>query len=211
MSRQSSAIKIFKVSSKGLVDAIIYEDLSPKNFDDYNNLWKPELKKANIKARDLKSKGNEHFFAEDEEWDWNGKVKSIQHESLSYLHYAIECEDLTQGMMQLNLTQHRSKANAALEVVYVEYLSTAPWNRETIKNPPSFRAVGTVLIAQAIGASIDQGFKGRLGLHSLPMAHDWYVKLGFKNYGSDEDAKGLDYFELDEESAKKILEKLAKN
>jgi hypothetical protein len=210
MSRPSQKVKLIKVSTGKLVEAVLYEGIDGKNLQDYEKLWKPMMAEANLRARELKAEGKEYVFVEDEHWNWRNKLVKTEFDSLSYEHFVIECDGRTQGLLQLNLTLHRSIKNSSLELVYVDYVSTAPWNRERIADPIEFRAVGTILIAQAIGSSINQGFKGRLGLHSLPSAAGWYKKMGFTSYGKDENAHGLEYFELDETSAQKILKTLEK-
>lgn len=39
---------------------------------------------------------------------------------------------------------------------------------------PRLRGVGTALVTAAVALSEDEGFKGRIGLHSLPQAEDFY-------------------------------------
>ena len=66
-----------------------------------------------------------------------------------------------------------------LNLLYVEYLSTAPWNRYAIKNKPKFRGIGTILLMQAVFESYNEGFHGRIGLHSLSRAEKFYKNFGY--------------------------------
>jgi hypothetical protein len=44
------------------------------------------------------------------------------------------------------------------------------------------------------------GFKGRIGLHSLPQSEPWYQKIGFTDVGPDP-TKKMRYFEMTEVQA----------
>jgi hypothetical protein len=66
--------------------------------------------------------------------------------------------------------------------------------------------VGSVLLAAAIQLSIDEEFLGRLGLHSLPQADDWYRKCRMTDLGPDPSEKqNLRYFEMTPEQAQAFL------
>jgi hypothetical protein len=71
----------------------------------------------------------------------------------------------------------------------------APWNRVKIQNPPRYRNVGTSLLNFARIRSLDLGYKGRIGLHSLPDAVQFYDKQKMQNLGEDEDYDNFVYFE----------------
>jgi hypothetical protein len=84
------------------------------------------------------------------------------------------------------------------DLVYIEFLENAPWNRsELLFRPTKFRGVGTLLMVAAIQLSIEQGFKGRVGLHALPQSEEWYrQKCGMTDMGTDQRVQGLRYFEM---------------
>ena len=50
------------------------------------------------------------------------------------------------------------------------YLSRYKFLMKALGKRPQFDAVGTRLIEAAVRKSIEEGFKGRVGLHSLPGA-----------------------------------------
>lgn len=58
----------------------------------------------------------------------------------------------------------------------------------------------------AIAVSEDEGFKGRLGLHSLPQADDFYRKIGMTDLGQDAAYQNLRYFEMTSEQARAFFE-----
>jgi len=55
--------------------------------------------------------------------------------------------------------------------------------------------------------SEDEGFKGRLGLHSLPQADNFYRKIGMTDLGQDASYQNLRYFEMTSEQARAFFEK----
>jgi hypothetical protein len=50
-------------------------------------------------------------------------------------------------------------------------------------------------VGTAISLSVDLGFEGRLGLHSLPQSEDWYRKAGLTEVEFDK-PKRMRYFEM---------------
>jgi hypothetical protein len=208
VNRDSSPVKLHNRHSGCLVDAILYEGISADNLQEYNDVWAPKFLEALERARELLRQGKSvDHPVEDKHWDWSKKVLKTQG-SLAHKHYVIECEDKTQGMMQLEMSLHRSRIESGQHMVYIDYLSVAPWNRKTIETNPRFKLVGTVLLGQAIGTSDDEGFFGRIGLHSLPSAADWYRNIiGMKSFGMDSMYENLEYFEMSKSDAQKFLNK----
>ena len=86
-----------------------------------------------------------------------------------------------------------------LPLLYVEYLATAPKNR--VPGLHRFSGVGTALLVEAILESSRAGFSGRIGLHSLPQADEFYRCCGFTGLGGDPAVQNLHYFEMRPESA----------
>lgn len=130
-------------------------------------------------------------------WRWERKVLASAH-LLSYPTMGIEYEGQVQGLMML-LTDGgfgRLPEQAGQPLVYVHFLATAPWNLGAVVARPRFRGVGTVLLRAAVETSIDLGFKGRLGLHSLPQSETWYDRLGMICLGTDSSKQNLKYYEM---------------
>ncbi|GAB1544642.1 hypothetical protein NUACC21_73180 [Scytonema sp. NUACC21] len=55
-----------------------------------------------------------------------------------------------------------------------------------------FKGVGTALLRFARLLSVELGYEGRVGLHSLPGAERFYEKQGMLDYGSEEDYDNLE-------------------
>lgn len=111
--------------------------------------------------------------------------------------------------MLLNNTKFsRLPEQRGQEVVYIEFLATVPWNRKEICNPRRFAGVGTILIEIAVELSLNYEFGGRIGLHSLPNAVEFYRNtLQMTELGPDTDPQhqNLIYFEMTSKQASRFL------
>ena len=93
------------------------------------------------------------------------------------------------------------------QLVYVDYLEAAPWNVRPLTDKPRLSGVGVVLMRAAVQLSIDEGFRGRLGLHSLPQAEEFYRdKCGMRFLENDPHYEDLPYYEFSRKSAKTFVE-----
>lgn len=127
-------------------------------------------------------------------WNWSYKLRLSQNNE-RYEAYAIELDELLQGVILLETQWHRSWLSERSRLVYVEYLSSAPWNRRPIEDPPYLRHVGQALLRVARQRSVELGYAGRVGLHSIPGSEGFYERLNMMNNGADPDKEGLVYFE----------------
>ena len=183
----NKTVKLLHVLEQRVVDADIL-DLSIKHLTDFDTFWKPRLQPS---------------AEQDRHWDWVNKYLKLT--TPNYERYALECETITQGLMLLELDFHRSRLEPGKSLIYIDYLVTAPWNRPSIQNPPLYKGVGSSLFSFAIKRSLDIGYKGRLGLHALPLAEKYYLKLGMDDFGSDSEKQDLKYFELTSGKALEII------
>ena len=207
MTRNQIPIKLTNGITGQLVNAILYEGISDKNLIDYEKKWLPILNKARQQYIAERQRGGNAPCVEDAHWDWSRKV-NLTRSLLSHRHFAVERAGMTQGLMQLELAIHRSRIESGQHLVYVDLISVAPWNRKALKEVPQYQGVGSILIAQSIGTSSDEGLLGRIGLHSLPGAAGWYKKLGMKTFGPDSDYYGLEYFEMSKKDASHFIQRM---
>jgi len=200
-------VDLYNRGSKAYDKAEVYKELDQKNFDDFERLWKPMLAKRRAEVHTAAEAADANV--QDAHWDWVGKAK-IAASKLGQETFAVECGE-TQGLMLVDLNGFgRLDAQKGRELIYVELLATAPWNRRKFVVSPRYKGVGWILIATAISLSIDSGFHGRLGLHSLPQSESWYRGIaGFTDMGLDASKKGMHYFELTHEVADSFLRKKA--
>lgn len=196
-------VDLYNRDSKSYDTAEVHQELDQKNFDDFEQLWKPMLENRRAKVHTLNEAANANV--QDAHWDWVGKAK-VAASMLGQETFVIECCE-TQGLMLVDLNEFaRLDMQKGRELIYVELLATAPWNRHKFVTSPRYKGVGRILIATAISLSIDSGFHGRLGLHSLPQSESWYrEEAGFTDLGLD-GPKRMHYFEVTADQAKAFLE-----
>lgn len=139
-------------------------------------------------------------------WRWARKVAIVGH-LLPYPTLAIEVAGDAQGLMLLQTDGQfgRLAEQFGKPLVYVVFLATAPWNLPAIVARPRFRGVGSMLMRAAVELSVDLGFKGRIGLHSLPQSEKFYESLGMTTVGRDPDKENLNYCEMTPEQAAAFL------
>ena len=122
--------------------------------------------------------------------------------------FSVVAQGETQGLAQVDLTKaSRESSQAGRPLVYLDYLEVAPWNRPEFGAAPRLRGVGSALLTAAVALSDEEGFRGRLGLHSLPQADAFYRKIGMTDLGQDSAYQNLRYFEMTAEQARAFLEK----
>jgi hypothetical protein len=88
-----------------------------------------------------------------------------------------------------------SRLNLGKRLVYVDGIATAPNNRIEIQRLPQFKGVGQALLNFARIRSVELGYEGRVGLHSLPRSVGFYEKQNMFNCGAEEEYDNLVYFE----------------
>ncbi|MFO0884546.1 MAG: hypothetical protein U0894_10225 [Pirellulales bacterium] len=193
-----STICIVDGVTKQAVDAILYDQIEQRHLDDFESKWKPWRAKV---LQGLPTPVRE----ESSHWEWSKKQNKISG-LLAYPSFAVECCNETQGLMIVNTMSHcRLDSQRSKPLVYVEFLETAPWNREQLSDVPRYKRVGPVLIDVAIQLSISEGFEGRLGLHSLPQSDGWYRdKCKMTDLGLDP-RKNMTYFEMTPEQARAFV------
>jgi hypothetical protein len=199
--KQSEQVHILDARSGKAVQASLIRPIGEKHIQDWEKKWKPahEIAIERLLAAGVPVAA----WPQHRGWDWAEKAKSIK-QLLSFPSYALECDGLTQGLMIVNLSRVcRLPAHGAKPLVYIEFIESAPWNRPQLGSEPRYRGIGTVLFTAAINLSDDEGYHGRVGLHSLPQADAFYRnKCGMTEIGPDKDYKNLRYFELTSDQAK---------
>jgi hypothetical protein len=139
-------------------------------------------------------------------WDWRWKVPKLA--LRGYRGIAVKIASEVQGLMLVATANYVTRLPPDLNgpLVYVDYIESAPWNVQPLSENPRYRGVGKRLIWAAVRVSQDEGFHGRLGLHSLPQSVEFYERTcGMVRLGPDPDYQGLDYFEMTGERALMIL------
>ena len=196
MSIDISPAYLFEVSSKQLVKAELWDSITEHQLVDWEDQWIPArdaaLQRLRMNLVDRK------LWPQSRHWDWRGKAQYFVG-SLANPCFCVMCDGVTQGMMILNtLPSARAASQVGKPLAYIEYLEIAPWNFMYLPSDVRrYRLVGNILMRAAIEFSLQEGFKGRIGLHSLPQSNDWYAnKCGMIDLGVDAAYQNLRYFEM---------------
>lgn len=146
-------------------------------------------------------------------WDWGAKASHfapyIEGPFSSYRLFGLRAEGQFQGLLLASCVGHRTRLHlAGRDLVYVEFVETAPWNWPVacIGQPQRLKGVGLQLVELAIRWSVDLEYRGRLGLHALPQAESFYRgACHMTDMGPDAGHQSLHYLELDEPHAQEFL------
>ena len=188
-----------------LEDAELFTPIDATHIADFDQHWKPAIH-AGLRALPPGSQPVQANL-EDWHWDWHKKMEVFAGR-LDYQGFALTCGGRTQGLMLCSLVHTaRESSQHNQHLVYIEFLHTAPWNRPGFTSKPLYKGVGGILLAAAISLSMEQEFKGRIGLHSLPNSAQWYRGYcGMTDLGIDADYQQLRYFEMTPAQAAKFVE-----
>jgi hypothetical protein len=187
--------------SGDLVEAELVEELSKEDLIRAHLDWAPIRLAALKRLHEGKRPWPEHWH-----WDWSKKADML--DLLAYRCMGIEQGRRMQGLLMVSTiaAKGRLKTQEGKAVLYIEFLETAPWNLRALVEAPEFLGVGIRLLEASIVLSDEEGFGGRIGLHSLPQSEDFYRKY-MTDLGPDSSqSQGLRYFEMSTEQMHKFLE-----
>lgn len=145
-----------------------------------------------------------NFGAQDWHWKWRDKC-SVAPATNRRIFALLNAGDVEAAMCLYFGKQSRD--TNPLPIVYVDYVSVAPWNRKEIQNPLRFRKLGTVMLGAAVAVSMSMGLEGRCGLHSLPQSEGFYRRIGMDDFGTDTAYWALRYFEFSNQTATEFMKK----
>lgn len=154
-------------------------EMDDDHLDDYESIWKGIL---------LATEQPDRY------WMWDYKLRQSSRDR-RFESYAIEVDRLTQGLIFIETQWHRAQYPPRYPLVYIEAIAVAPWNRRRLEDPPYLRGVGRALLLFARQRSLDLGYDGRVGLHSLPDSEEFYRRNQMLEYGADPEKERLVYFE----------------
>lgn len=159
------SVKIFNNFQNEYVQAKI-TPMSSTHIQELELIWKPQLK-------------NENY------WDKNLNINKYLNAHKTYEVYVLECNSVAQGIIVLKIAECFSRLELDKNLVYLNLLNVAPWNRLSIQGTRNYKGVGTALLTFAILRSINLGFQGRIALHSVKSSETFYQKLPFVHVGYD--------------------------
>jgi hypothetical protein len=198
------AITLIETQTNESVAAELIRGISQDVIEQWANSWNPAFDK--IRAQFERNGVPREKWPEDAHWDWSNKM-SVTKGCLAFESYCILANGSLEGLMLLNNTKYSCLPDQrGKELVYIEFLATAPWNRKELCHPRKYRAVGSILAQVAIELSVAYEFGGRIALHSLPKSADFYRNtLKMTELGPDPRHQNLIYFELTPEQASRFL------
>lgn len=181
-------------------DATLFQGIDTDNLAHIETRWRPLFEHRRLEAVRTGENLSE-INAEDAHWEWGKKAIAAVRDPFLYDIFVLECGGNTQAVMLVRkggekcFSRHPDHPRAPL--IYVDFLSTAPWNRPRLVKEPVYKGCGRALAATAINLSFEEEMAGRIGLHALPGAERFYrVEMGMTDLGKDGDYGGLRYFEL---------------
>lgn len=195
----------------------VVEGLDAVHLDHIEQAWAPLMKQQRNKAvlefftqLPAAEQTKEAFAAllgrfgiPDFHWNWRRKC-SIAPGTERQAYGIVNGDQVEAAMMLAN--GHQTRLGTLGEpLIYVDFLATAPWNRNAIQRPERFRGLGTMLLGAAVEISRSKGMDGRCGLHALPSAEGFYHRAGMQDLGADPTYMNLHYFEMDAALARAFL------
>jgi hypothetical protein len=204
MTVEVSIIYLLDVETGNSVEAELRDAIQQAQLDDWQMKWQPALLAV---LQQLALKGTPvSQWPQSWHWNWAQKMAQVQG-LLAFRGFSVVAQDITQGLARVDLTKSAQEPNqVGKPLVYIDYLEVAPWNRPELGATPRLRGVGTALVAAAVALSEEEGFRGRIGLHSLPQAEGFYhSRCGMTDLGPDQAYQNMRYFEMIAEQARAFL------
>lgn len=195
-------------ASGHFVECHLYNQIDAHNSADFVNQWKPIF---DAKMNELKAAGrftdeaSKEFSLQDAHWLWPEKAAVAS--APGPLHgFALECQSKTQGLMiAAPFGFAKEESQRGRPITQVLLISTAPWNRPQLVQSPTYKGVGRILLSAAISLSIEEEHGGRIGLHALSGAEEWYRDAcGMTDLGFEAE-KNMHYFEMTEAQALRFI------
>lgn len=185
--------------------AALLEGLKPCDLIIVEREWSPV--RSDLVQKLLAADVDRRKWPQSLHWDWSLKSPALK--QLESTGFGVVFEKKWQGVMMTQTASYfaKLKADRGKPLLYIDFLEIAPWNWvvHEINHPGLFKTIGSQLFWRAILQSQDEGFDGRVGLHSLSRAEDFYRKCGMVEVGHDPAKQNLMYFELTQEGAEKFL------
>jgi hypothetical protein len=186
------------------VDAQLHLDLSFEQVVRVEQVWGPVRLEGFMRL--LSGGTGPDQLPQHWHWNWVNKLQDVDRNMCRFV--GIECDNAMQGLMRVTRQGHvaRLPPDEGKVLVYVEFLESAPWNTRVFTPSPRYKGAGLRLIEAAARWSLEEGLEGRIGLHALPQATDFYVRAcGMTLVGQDESYDNLPYLELTRDGAATLL------
>lgn len=208
--------EIIEVSTGDTVQAEIHKDSHQQHAAFINRRWQPILlnhAKQTLLQKDgtflnglpAKQLLTQNQIA-DYHWDWEAIANQAQigfRRKTFYLTHQHE----VQGALHA-LFPKQSISLPTSNLVYVDFIAVAPWNRRHFQQMPLFKAVGSALMVHTCNCSFSEGYDGVIGLHSLIQAEPFYQNIGMNGLFNDPQKNNMKYFELPPLEARELVSQI---
>jgi hypothetical protein len=191
------------------VDAELDPDVTVDDLLATQREWRPYAIKA---ATALARQGSTELIPQHLHWDWTSKASQL--DLLANSFTGLRVNGSIQGIMKLQLVgdfcRARLPEQKGQSLAYLDYLESAPWNlkplMDALGQSTKFSGIGSRLIRRAVEISQEEGFSGRLGLHSLPLTESFYRDVcRMTPVGRDPSKQNLLWFEFTKTQANDFL------
>ncbi len=201
------AIEIIRREDNRFVEAELYDELQPEDLLLVERAW--GLARIDIHKRLLGMSIQRSDWPESLHWDWSKKATELK--LIQATGFGIVCSDSWEGVMLTKTATCFAQLakDKGKPLVYIDYLEIAPWNWciQPLGHEGRYKGIGSMLFREAIKQSIGEGFHGRVGLHALPQAIEFYEKTcGMTALGRDPQKQNLMYFEMSRDGAEQFLD-----
>jgi hypothetical protein len=200
-----SIVQIIRCIDDSVIAAQLLDGIRPEDMLIVEGAWSSE--RSIVMQELLTKRVPRDNWPQSLHWCWREKARKLR--LLETNGYGISCEQQWQGVMLTKTASAVSRlgSDRGKPLVYIDYIEVAPWNWAIpeIGRMRQFRGIGSVLFWRAVKQSQDEGFHGRVGLHSLPQAESFYQRFGMTCIGPDASKQNLLYYELSRQEAQRHL------
>jgi len=145
----------------------------------------------------------ENIMLEDKHWNWIWKAS--HYNSSEYNWFFLKTQEGVQGVC---ITFHPKESKLQkVDIFYIEFISSAPWNRKSTLHDQQYKGIGTEIIKQVQYYFLKKlNYCHGFSLLSLPQARKFYEKIGMINISKYDEDKRLFFYEMSKENAILFLE-----
>jgi hypothetical protein len=200
-----------RLATGEMVEAELHTQLGLEDLLDAEAQWTPH--RVEVLKRLLRDRVPDAKWPQNFHWNWALKAVQLRRLDIGSALSPIRLMGIKafirwQGIVMAKSVGHVTRlATKGRDLLYVEYVESAPWNLEMpeIAQRPELTGTGRQLMESVVRLSRAMDFEGRVGLHSLEQAEGVYRRWGLTDLGNDPDYLNLRYFEMSEAQARTFL------
>lgn len=200
-------IQLLKSDDGSNVDAELVTGLRAEDLIEIDQQWFPKRQRIH---RELHQRGvPPDQWPQNGGWNWKRKSKKLQF--LAIRGFGVRIGDDWQGAALIDVASYcsRSSKDPRKPIVYLDYLEVAPanWPEKISGKAPLYLGCGSQMLRQVVFESVDEGYSGRIGLHSLDQSRAFYERHGMSLIEIDAKKENLAYYEFTKEESESFLAK----